>query len=296
MCGRIAISRNPGANVALLNAMAHVIVAENLHDEAFIRARCEADAFEHWLAFISEPRHSPESLSGDHRSEPGTRCGRRRDSTPPAATPLSTTASASRSTARDPPVMAIANLAMLTGNIGRDGVGVNPMRGQNNVQGSCDMGSFPHELPGYRHLSDAAPRPFEQAWGVTLDPEPGMRIPNMFDAALEGQFRGLYCQGEDMAQSDPNTQHIEAALASLECLVVQDHFPQRDRQIRPCVPARRFELLEKNGTFTNAERRISPVRKVMPPLSGKEDWEVTAALANAMGCTMNYRTSRRDHG
>ena len=121
--------------------------------------------------------------------------------------------------------MAIANLAMLTGNLGREGVGVNPLRGQNNVQGSCDMGSFPHELPGYRHISiDESREIFETEWGVNLDSEPGLRIPNMFDSAIEGQFKGLYCQGEDIAQSDPNTQHVEMALKSLDCLIVQDIF------------------------------------------------------------------------
>src|SRR5690606_16939052 len=120
-------------------------------------------------------------------------------------------------------VMAIANLAMATGNIGRPGVGVNPLRGQNNVQGSCDMGSFPHELPGYRHISDAAVRAsFDAAWGVTLQPEPGLRLPNMFDAALDGSFKALYCQGEDFVQSDPNTRHVAAAMAAMEHVVVQD--------------------------------------------------------------------------
>jgi predicted molibdopterin-dependent oxidoreductase YjgC len=112
-------------------------------------------------------------------------------------------------------VIAIANLAMATGNIGRPGVGVNPLRGQNNVQGSCDMGSFPHELPGYRHISgDAVRDQFEAMWNVKLNPEPGLRIPNMFDAAIEGTFMGLYVQGEDILQSDPNTKHVVAALSS----------------------------------------------------------------------------------
>jgi formate dehydrogenase major subunit len=177
---------------------------------------------------------------------------------------------------------------MLTGNLGREGVGVNPMRGQNNVQGSCDMGSFPHELPGYRHLSDAATRSmFEREWNVELDPEPGMRIPNMFDAAVDGDFRGLYCQGEDVAQSDPNTQHVEAALGALDCLVVQDIFlNETAKYAHVFLPGATF--LEKDGTFTNAERRISRVRKVMPPISGMEDWQVTVALAEAMGCAMHY--------
>jgi formate dehydrogenase major subunit len=121
--------------------------------------------------------------------------------------------------------MAIANLAMATGNIGRRGVGVNPLRGQNNVQGACDMGSFPHELSGYRHISDAATRAlFEADWGVALDPEPGLRIPNMLDAATRRQFRAIYIQGEDILQSDPDTHHVAAGLAAMECVIVHDLF------------------------------------------------------------------------
>ena len=185
-------------------------------------------------------------------------------------------------------VMCIANLAMATGNLGREGVGVNPLRGQNNVQGSCDMGSFPHELSGYRHISDQATRAlFESAWGVTLEPEPGLRIPNMFEAALDGTFKGMYVQGEDMAQSDPNTQHVTAALSALECLVVQDLFlNETAKYAHVFLPGSSF--LEKDGTFTNAERRISRVRKVMQPLAGLEDWQVTVRLSNALGYPMHY--------
>ncbi|MBI4986382.1 MAG: molybdopterin-dependent oxidoreductase, partial [Rhodocyclales bacterium] len=185
-------------------------------------------------------------------------------------------------------VMAIANLAMLTGNLGREGVGVNPLRGQNNVQGSCDMGSFPHELPGYRHISDAATRAsFEADWGVTLRPEPGLRIPNMFDAALDGSFKALYCQGEDIAQSDPNTQHVTAALSALECVVVQDIFLNETAKFAHVfLPGSSF--LEKDGTFTNAERRISRIRQVMPPRAGLADWQVTVALSNTLGYPMHY--------
>ncbi len=280
---------NPGANVAVLNAMAHVIVTEDLQDETFITERCDNTQFARWLAFIRDPRHAPEQLETASGVPPQLL----RDAARLYATGgnaaiyygLGVTEHSQGSTA----VMAIANLAMLTGNIGREGVGVNPMRGQNNVQGSCDMGSFPHEFPGYRHLADDATRTlFEREWHVTLDPEPGMRIPNMFDAAIDGQFRGLYCQGEDVAQSDPNTRHIEAALAALDCLVVQDIFlNETARFAHVFLPGASF--LEKNGTFTNAERRIAPVRRVMPPLAGKEDWEVTQDLANAMGCAMHYR-------
>jgi formate dehydrogenase major subunit len=177
---------------------------------------------------------------------------------------------------------------MGTGNIGRPGVGVNPLRGQNNVQGSCDMGSFPHEFPGYRHVSDTATRAlFESDWGVPLSDQPGLRIPNMFEAAIDGTFKALYVQGEDIAQSDPNTQHVTAALTSLECLVVQDLFLcETAKFAHVFLPGSSF--LEKDGTFTNAERRISRVRKVMPPLTGMADWEVTVALANALGYPMHY--------
>jgi formate dehydrogenase major subunit len=179
-------------------------------------------------------------------------------------------------------VMAIANLAMMTGNIGREGVGVNPLRGQNNVQGSCDMGSFPHELPGYRHVKGADVRAiFEGAWGVTIDPEPGLRIPNMLDAAVSGQFKGLYCQGEDILQSDPDTRHVAAGLAAMECVIVHDLFlNETANYAHVFLPGSTF--LEKDGTFTNAERRINRVRRVMAPRNGYADWEITQMLANAM--------------
>ena len=185
-------------------------------------------------------------------------------------------------------VMAIANLAMVTGNIGRRGVGVNPLRGQNNVQGSCDMGSFPHELPGYRHVSDDAVRDiYESLWGVKLDNEPGLRIPNMLDAAVEGTFKGIYIQGEDILQSDPDTKHVSAGLAAMECVVVHDLFlNETANYAHVFLPGSTF--LEKDGTFTNAERRINRVRKVMAPKNGLADWEVTQKLAQAMGLAWNY--------
>jgi formate dehydrogenase major subunit len=177
---------------------------------------------------------------------------------------------------------------MLTGNIGRPGVGVNPLRGQNNVQGSCDMGSFPHELPGYRHVKNDDVRAiFEDLWGVKIDNEPGLRIPNMLDAAVEGTFKGLYCQGEDILQSDPDTRHVSAGLAAMDCVIVHDLFlNETANYAHVFLPGSTF--LEKNGTFTNAERRINRVRKVMAPRNGYEDWEVTQLLANAMGAGWTY--------
>ncbi len=278
----------PGTNVAVLDALAHVIVTEGLVNEAFVSTRCEARAFAQWRDFIARPENSPEAMA-QHTGVPAelVRGAARLYATGGNAAiyyGLGVSEHAQGSTA----VMAIANLAMATGNLGRDGVGVNPLRGQNNVQGSCDMGSFPHELPGYRHVSDAAVRgAFEAAWAVAIQPEPGLRIPNMFDAALNGSFKGLYCQGEDLVQSDPDTQHIAAALSALECLVVQDIFlNETAKYAHVFLPGSSF--LEKDGTFTNAERRISRVRKVIEPLAGFADWEVTLKLAGALGYPMHY--------
>ncbi len=150
------------------------------------------------------------------------------------------------------------------------------------------MGSFPHELPGYRHLSDSATRElFEQDWGVSLDPNPGLRINNMLDAAVDGTFKAIYIQGEDIAQSDPNTQHVADGLKAMECVIVHDLFlNETANYAHVFLPGSTF--LEKNGTFTNAERRIQPVRKVMEPANGLEDWQVTQALANALGASWSY--------
>ncbi|HNO87432.1 MAG TPA: formate dehydrogenase subunit alpha, partial [Rhodocyclaceae bacterium] len=278
----------PGTNVAMINALAHTVVTEGLADEAYVQARCDLASWQAWRDFVARPEHAPEAVE----AVTGVPAEAIRAAARLYATAgngaiyygLGVTEHSQGSTM----VMGIANLAMATGNVGRPGVGVNPLRGQNNVQGSCDMGSFPHELPGYRHVSDATVRgSFEAAWGVRLDPEPGLRIPNMLEAALDGSFRGIYIQGEDIVQSDPNTQHVEAALAQMECVVVQDLFLNETAKFAHVfLPGASF--LEKDGTFTNAERRISRVRRVMPPLSGKADWEATLALAAALGHPMPY--------
>jgi len=279
----------PGTNVAMVSALAHVIVTEGLMANDFIAERCDLRAFEQWRDFVARPDNSPEATE----AITGVPAQQVREAARLFALGgngaifygLGVTEHAQGSTA----VMGIANLAMATGNVGREGVGVNPLRGQNNVQGSCDIGSFPHELPGYRHVSDTTVRTlFEQAWGVPLQAEPGLRIPNMFEAALDGSFMGLYCQGEDIVQSDPNTQHVTAALEAMECIVVQDIFlNETAKYAHVLLPGSSF--LEKDGTFTNAERRISRVRKVMPPRAGYADWEVTVALSNRLGYPMNYR-------
>jgi formate dehydrogenase major subunit len=279
----------PGTNVALFNALAHVVVTEGLTKESYIAERCEPDTYLKWKTFVAEARNSPEATASETGVPPELvrQAARLYASAGNGAIyyGLGVTEHSQGSTM----VMCIAQLAMATGNLGREGVGVNPLRGQNNVQGSCDMGSFPHEFSGYRHVSDPAVRGmFEQDWGVALDSEPGLRLPNMFEAALDGSFKGLYIQGEDPAQSDPDTQHITAALAAMECVVVQDLFLNETAQYAHVfLPGSSF--LEKDGTFTNAERRISPVRKVMAPRAGLADWEVTVRLANALGYPMDYR-------
>ncbi len=278
----------PGTNVAVVSALAHVIVTEGLFNEEFIRERCDWDEFQDYAEFVSDPRHSPEAtqfLTGVKADE--LRAAARlyaRGGNGAIYYGLGVTEHSQGSTT----VIGIANLAMLTGNIGRPGVGVNPLRGQNNVQGSCDMGSFPHELPGYRHVKNDAVRDvFESLWGVTIDNEPGLRIPNMLDAAVEGTFKGLYCQGEDILQSDPDTKHVAAGLAAMDCVIVHDLFlNETANYAHVFFPGSSF--LEKDGTFTNAERRINRVRKVMAPKQGYADWEVTQMFAQAMGANWNY--------
>ncbi|CUS44088.1 MAG: formate dehydrogenase subunit alpha [Pseudomonadota bacterium] len=282
------LALRPGTNVAVLTAMAHVIVTEGLVNEAFVRERCDWSEFEDWAEFVADPRHSPEATELMSQVPAATlRAAARLYATGGNGAiyyGLGVTEHSQGSTT----VLAIANLAMATGNLGRDGVGVNPLRGQNNVQGACDMGSFPHELSGYRHVSDDAAREmFKELWGVEIDREPGLRIPNMLDAAVDGTFKGIYIQGEDILQSDPDTRHVSAGLAAMECVVVQDLFlNETANYAHVFLPGSTF--LEKNGTFTNAERRIQLVRKVMQPRNGHEDWEITQLLARAMGYDMDY--------
>lgn len=276
----------PGTNVAIINALAHVVVTEGLVDRDFVARRCED--FETWEAFIAQPEHSPEAVADI--------CGVPAEEIRAAARLYATGGDAAiyyglgvtEHSQGSTMVMGMANLAMATGNIGRAGVGVNPMRGQNNVQGSCDMGSFPHELPGYRHVSNEDVRDiYEKLWGTPILDEPGLRIPNMFDAAIDGSFKALFVQGEDIAQSDPNTQHVFAALGALELLVVQDLFVNETAKFaHVLLPGTSF--LEKDGTFTNAERRINRVRPIMAPRTGKQEWEIICEIAQAMGYPMHY--------
>lgn len=280
----------PGTNVPLINALAYVAIEEGLIDEDYVRERCDVDSFEAWSRSIMAPENSPEAVAGvtGVAAEDIRAAARLYAQADRAAIyyGLGVTEHSQGSTM----VMGMANLAMATGNLGYSGAGVNPLRGQNNVQGSCDMGSFPHELAGYRPVTDDAVRgDFENRWGVTLDHEPGFRIPNMFDAAVAGEFKGMYIQGEDLAQSDPNTHHVEAALTSMECVIVQDLFlNETSKFAHVFLPGTSF--LEKDGTFINAERRINRVRPVMRPKQGKAEWLITQDLAKALGYDMDFNS------
>ena len=282
------LALRPGTNVALVNAFAHVVATEELLDHAFVAERCDLPSFREWLAFAKDAANAPEqveTVTGVPAAD--IRAAARLYAKAPNGSiyyGLGVTEHSQGSTM----VMAMANLAMATGNIGRPGVGVNPLRGQNNVQGSCDMGSFPHELSDYRPVHDDAVRAlFARHWRTELDPTPGRRIPNMLDDAVAGSFKALYIQGEDIAQSDPNTQHVEAALAAMECVIVQDLFLNETAKFAHVfLPGTSF--LEKDGTFVNAERRINRVRAVMPSKAGMQEWQATQALATAMGYPMAY--------
>jgi len=278
----------PGTNVAMINALAHVVMTEGLMDQDYIDERCDTEAFNTWRDFVVDPINSPEKVE----QYTGVDAAEVRASARLYATSgngaiyygLGVTEHSQGSTM----VIGMANLAMATGNIGAMGGGVNPLRGQNNVQGSCDMGSFPNELPGYRPVVDDVARgAFEKDWGVELDSVPGYQIPHMFDAAVAGKYKAMYVQGEDVAQSDPNTHHVEAALGALDCLIVQDLFlNETARFAHVFLPGTSF--LEKDGTFTNAERRISRVRPVMDAVTGMDEWEVSCRIGRAMGADMSY--------
>jgi formate dehydrogenase major subunit len=280
------LALRPGTNVAVLTALAHVIVKEGLVDKAFVRERCED--FAAWAAFVSDERYSPEEVEKISGVPADTIWAAARLYATggngtiyygPGVTEHNQGATA---------VMAIANLAMATGNVGRPGVGVNPLCGLDNVHGSGDMGPFPHEFPGYRHMSsDTARSTFETLWRGALDVEPELRTSKLIDAALDGLFKGVYIHGEDIAQTDPDTRHVTARLAAMECVVVHDLFLNETAKFAHVfLPGSTF--LEKDGSFTNAERRISRVRQVMAPKNGYADWEITLKLAQAMGYSMEY--------
>ena len=281
----------PGTNVALINGLAYVAAKEGLLDEDFIKDRCDLASYSDWRETILNEVNAPENVSKITGVPVNDIIGAARMFAMQKNSAIYYGLGVTEHSQGSTMVMGMANLAMATGNIGRPGVGVNPMRGQNNVQGSCDMGSFPHELSGYRPVGDDMSRGlFETKWGTKLDSVPGYRIPNMFDEAVGGNYKGMYIQGEDVAQSDPNIQHVEAALRALDILIVQDLFlNETARFAHVFLPGTSF--LEKDGTFINAERRINRVRPVMKPATGKHEWEVTQDLGKAMGIDMGFNNA-----
>lgn len=181
---------------------------------------------------------------------------------------------------------------MLTGNLGRESTGVNPMRGQNNVQGACDMGALPNVFTGYQKVTDDAMREkFEKAWGVPMPPgEVGLMIPEMFDKANSGELKAMYILGENPVLTDPNANHIKSGLENLEFLVVQELFLTETAEYADIVlPGSSFT--EKDGTFTNTERRVQRVRKAIEPLPGLADWQTIAAMSTRVGYPMNYNSA-----
>ena len=284
----VHLALRPGTNVAVLDSISHVVVREKLYDEAFIRARCEWHEFEAWAALVGSDRYAPEVVGPMAGLDPQEirKAARLYAGGPNSAIyyGLGVTEHSQGSTG----VMCLGNLALSCGMLGREGVGVNPLRGQGNVQGGSCLGSWPHVFSGYRFVTDDAVRAtFEKDWGVTLDPEPGLRLPNMFDAALTGHFRGMYIMGEDPVQSDPNQNHIIEAMRKMEFVILHDLFlNETSKYAHVFLPG--SSSLEKDGTFTSAERRVNRVRKVVEPMAGYQDWEIVVMLMNAMGYPAKY--------
>ncbi|MDQ7778507.1 MAG: formate dehydrogenase subunit alpha, partial [Planctomycetota bacterium] len=274
------IKVRPGTDVAWLNAMANVIIAENLHDIEFVSGRTEG--FEAFARAVAE-----------YPAERGAEiCGVRKEQIVEAARMYARAERAmifyamgiTQHTTGVDNVRAVANLAMLTGNIGREGTGVNPLRGQNNVQGACDMGALPNVLSGYQSVSDETMRrKFGEAWGGPLPSAPGLTVVEMMEAAFRGELKALYVMGENPMVSDPDVNHVREALKRLELLVVQDIFPSDTARLAHVVLAG-ASYAEKEGTFTNTDRRVQRVRQALPPVGqSKADWLVIRELAGRMG-------------
>ena len=279
------LRQRSGTDVALFNAMMNVIISEGLADEEFIASRTEGfDEFKKCIADYSPER--AEAISGvpadDIRAAARAYAGAER------GTIIYSMGITQHTTGTDN-VLALANLAMLTGNLGRPSTGVNPLRGQNNVQGACDLGALPNVYTGYQNVGDAEiQRKFERAWGVPLPAEPGLTVVEIVNAAAEGSVKGLYIMGENPMLSDPNVNHVREALEKLDFLCVQDIFLSETAQLADVVlPSACFA--EKDGTFTNTERCVQRVRKAVPPPGeARQDWEIICEVASMIGYPMRY--------
>ena len=277
----IWLRHNPGTDVALLMGMMKVIVDEGLLDSNFIEERCENfDALDESLknfelTFVEKITGVP--------ADQITEAARMYATSSPASI-LYAMGITQHSHGTDN-VMATANLAMLTGNIGKPGSGVNPLRGQNNVQGACDMGALPNVYPGYQAVTDPAIKEkFEVAWGCSLSAQPGLTVIDILEDAYSGRLKAVYIIGENPILSEPQAKHAEEALQKLAFLVVQDAFLTETARLADVVlPGTTFA--EKDGTFTNTERRVQRVRKAIEPIgNSKPDWWITCQLAQKMEC------------
>lgn len=279
------LSQTPGTDVAVLNAMMHVILEEGLSDSAFIAERTEG--FKDLEKLLK--RYSPEEaekVSGVPAK--AIREAARMYATAGAATIVYAMGITQHTTGVDN-VLSLANLAMMTGNIGREGTGVNPLRGQNNVQGACDVGALPNVLPGYQNVEDRNVRAvFESAWGARIPDAPGLAATEMIDAAAGGAVKAMYIMGENPVLSEADACHAKKALKNLDFLVVQDIFLTETAALADVVlPGVSFA--EKFGTFTNTERRVQPVRRAIKPIGdAKPDWKIVTLVATAMGYPLDY--------
>lgn len=276
----IWLRHRPGSDVALLNAMARVIIEEGLFDKSFIEQRCEGfEKFE--KAAMAADLSAAAELTGVPASDIAEAA--RMYATTSPATILYAMGITQHSHGTDN-VRAVANLALLTGQIGRPSTGVNPLRGQNNVQGACDMGALPNVLPGYQKVEDPQVREkFEKAWGCHLSSSPGLTLTEVFEAAHAGRVKAVYLIGENPVLTEADTSSIEEAISRLELLVVQDIFMTETAQLADVVlPAASFA--EKDGTFTNTERRVQRVRKAIEPVgNSRPDWQIICDIAKEMG-------------
>jgi len=270
----------PGTDMALLNGMMRVIIEEDLLDTSFIEERCEGyEAFE--ASIMESDLATAEEITGVPARDI-VEAARMFGSTSPA-TVLYTLGITEHSHGTDN-VRALANLSLLTGNIGKPSSGVNPLRGQNNVQGACDMGALPNVYTGYQKVEDEeVRRKFEKAWNCKLSQSTGLTLTEMFEAAREGKIKALYLKGEDPVVTDADTTFIEKAISHLELFVVQDIFLTETARLADVVlPAASFA--EKDGTFTNTERRVQRVRKAIEPKgNSRPDWMIICDIAKSMG-------------
>lgn len=278
----------PGTNVAVYNGLAHVILRDGLYDVRFVEERAEQlEAYREHIARYT-PEHV-EAISGVPAREL-ERAAHLYATTRPGGIFYGLGVTEQRQGVSG--VRTLANLSILTGNLGVRGAGMNPLRGQNNVQGSSDVGALPTYFTMYRSVADATVRgEFERAWGRTLPDRPGLTIPAMFEKAVAGDLRAMYVFGEDIAQTDPNVAHVEKALRSLELLVVHDLFENATaRFAHVFLPGSTF--LEKSGTFTNAERRVQLVRPaVAPPGNARPDLEILLELSRRLGYEMPHTSA-----